>query len=393
MSARAVEPRFEPARREFEKTFGQPPRVLGFAPGRTELIGNHTDYNGGYVLLGALQLGTWVAAGARDGETCRIVSQVVGESYEFPLLGSGTAQGPVWTRYVEGVLRELQAESIHVPPFSALIDGDLPLGCGLSSSASLEVAMAKALLSLSDAELDDWTLAKLCQRAEHRHPGVPCGLLDQTGAVFGRANTLLLLDCASLELEPLPLGHDDLSLVFVDSRSKHTLVDGQYRARRAECEDAVAQMTGLLDRELDWMRDVTSEEFARIEDRIQGSAAERARHVFRENDRCVQGREALHVGDFETLGRLISQSHRSSRIAFENSTPQLDLLVDIATAHDACLGAKLCGGGFGGCTVNLVRTAHCDAFIETVLDTFEQKTQVRTEAFSAPIGDGAYTVG
>ncbi len=393
MSARVLEPRFEPAWREFEGTFGHAPRVLGFAPGRTELIGNHTDYNGGYVLLGALRLGTWVAARARGGETCRIVSQVVDESYEFPLSGSGTARGPVWTRYVEGVLRELQAESIRVPAFSALIDGDLPLGCGLSSSASLEVAVAKALLSLSDVELDDWTLAKICQRAEHRHPGVPCGLLDQTGAVFGRANTLLLLDCASLELEPLLLGCGDLSLVFVDSRSKHTLVDGQYRARRAECEDAVAQMTGLLDRELDWMRDVTPGEFARIEDRIQGSAAERARHIFRENERCLQGREALRGGEFEALGGLITQSHRSSRIAFENSTPQLDLLVDIATAHEACLGAKLCGGGFGGCTVNLVCTAHRDAFIQTVLDAFEQKTRVRTEAFSAPIGDGAYTAG
>lgn len=390
MSASPLEPRFAAAREIFIADYAYRPRVLGYAPGRTELIGNHTDYNGGYVLLAALDIGTWMAAGESRGERCRVQSRVVGEEHVFPLQGDGRADGPVWSRYVEGVVRELQAEGVSIPSFDAVIDGDLPIGRGLSSSASLEVAVAKTLLTLAGHELDDWTLARLCQRAEHRHAGVPCGLLDQAGALFGKRDTILLLDCASLELEPSPLGRDDLCLVFVDSRSKHALVDGQYRARRAECEDATAQLTALLDRDLDWMRDVTPDEFERVFDRIAGDALSRARHVFDENRRCLEGRDCLHEGDYQGFGELITASHRSSRALFENSTPALDILVQIATGHEACLGAKLCGGGFGGCTVNLVQSARGSEFMESVLGAYEAKTGIVTDAFCAGIGDGAF---
>ncbi len=392
MNTSGPEPRFQPALERHLDLYGCQPKVLGYAPGRAELIGNHTDYNGGFVLLCALELGTWVTASPGGGEQFRVHATLKDASYEFPAESDSTAQGPVWSRYIEGVIRELQAAGYQIPIADLTVDGDLPIGHGLSSSASLEVAVAKAALELAGQEIDDWSLAKLCQRAEHRHPGVPCGLLDQTGAIFGQKDALLLMDCATLELEALELGTKDLCLVFVDSQSKHALVDGGYRERRAECEDATVQMANLVDREIEWMRDVSLEEFNRIRDRIEGNAFDRAMHVFAENQRCLEGRDALKNGDYEELGRLMFASHKSSRAFFGNSTSALDCLVEIAKQHKACLGAKLCGGGFGGSTVNLLHSSEKASFVDHVLDAFEERTGTRTKAFSSNIGNGAYSV-
>jgi galactokinase len=347
------------------------------APGRVEILGNHTDYNEGLVLSAAIDRDLVMAVASRDDTQIRLVSTEEGSEV---VLGVRNLQpdGLVpWARYVAGVLAKLTERGIGIPGFDAVIASDVPSGAGLSSSAALEVATALAVRALQPFRLADdrgavldaaerWQLAALCWAAERDLLGVPCGLLDQVSVLFGTANTVLLLDCRTPSVDTLALR--GVAFVVADSGERHALTDGAYAALAALCASAAR---GLSVRAL---RDVPPADVERLPPDLGSAETGCVRHVVAENDRVARAAAALRVGDLRTVGRLMMESHASSREFLRNSTPDLDLLVELATADAACFGARLTGGGFGGSTVSLVAGAVAGDFARRLAVRFEQRT-------------------
>jgi galactokinase len=365
------------AREAFTRRFGRPPLHVTRAPGRVEILGNHTDYNEGLVLSAAIDRDLAIAIAGREDTQIRIAS--VEEGSEVVLsAGNVCADGIVpWARYVAGVLAKLAARGVGLPGFDAAIASDVPSGGGLSSSAALEVATALAVRAvqpfrLADdrgAMLDDaerWQLATLCRSAEQEIVGVPCGLLDHVSVLFGAPNALLYLDCRVPSVDTLRLG--GATFVLADSGVRHALTDGAYTALAALCANA-ARTLGVRA-----LRDVAPAEIERLPPALAAAEAGCVRHVVAENARVAQAAAAVRAGDLRTVGRLMTESHASSRDLLRNSTPELDLLVELATAEPACFGARLTGGGFGGSTVSLVAGAVAEDFARRLAVRFEQRT-------------------
>ncbi|MCX7590387.1 MAG: galactokinase [Kiritimatiellae bacterium] len=337
----------------FLKHFGRLPVVASYAPGRIEVLGNHTDYNEGFVLSAAIDLGIFfVAAPATDG-CCRVVAGDAMEEDQFNVSKIEAGTGRPWINYVRGVAHGLQGHVLTPTGFDALFMGNVPSGAGLGSSAALEIATGLALGSLYGARLDPLALARIAQKAEHEFVGVRCGLLDQISSLFGRRECLVLTDFRSLAVELLPLGRETAFLVC-HTNVKHALVDGEYNARRKECETAAAYFASVLDHPVRTLRDVSPGEWERHADRMPRVAARRSAHVVGENERVLRARASLLRGDLGEFGRLMFESHESSRVNFENSCPELDLLVSTARTISGVLGARLSGGGFGGSVIVLV---------------------------------------
>jgi galactokinase len=376
----------------FTERHGEPPQAVGWAPGRTEILGNHTDYNRGYVLSAAVDLGIAVAAGEQPSAQSNRIdlwsgnlrNAVAADSRDLrPLKGS-------WANYPLGVLVELQRSGVPVGGLRLVIESSLPSGAGVSSSAALELATAEAVYALRGGRpADPMEEAKLCQRAEVDFAGVPCGLLDQFSSLFGLRDHALFLDCASLEYERLAVGTSDVRLVIADSGVKHALADGEYARLRRSCEDAVRRLAPLLGRRLGSLRDVRLEELLLHAEGLEPDERRRAEHVLRENDRVLRGRDALRRSDLAELGRLMLESHASSRDLFGNSCLELDYLVAEAATLPGFLGGKLCGGGFGGATVHLVSAAEVRRFAQELSARYEQRFRRPLRAFAAAFGDGA----
>jgi galactokinase len=374
----------------FQRVYNTAPACVSFAPGRVEVLGNHTDYNGGCVLSVALDLGIAAAVCLRPGPPhAEIWSEAFGEKVSFRL-DQITKQGPSWANYSKGVVRELAEAGMPLRGFRMLLDADLPIGAGVSSSAALELATAEALYSLFGGRpakpLDE---ALLCQRAERGFVGMPCGLLDQFSSLFGRKDQALFLDCSTLRHSQVPLGRSDLRVVLADSGEKHELVDGQYAALRASCERARDAFAKLLPHAVRSLRDVSVLDFQAHAQELDEGDRRRAEHVIRENERVIRGLAAIKSKFHDEVGRLMAASHASSRDLFGNSTPALDHLVESAAGVPGVVGAKLTGGGFGGSTVNLVESAHEAELSARLSDRFEARFGRRPKILSAGIGDGA----
>jgi galactokinase len=413
------------ARETFSQHFGTEPTVFGIAPGRVELLGNHTDYNGGLVLAAALDRFTVVAGrpsppdrngiGIGEGQhaeagqvgdkaepSCRsspiwalVYASSFNERVHFEVNNPDPGEPGSWSRYVQGVCWALRERYGPLTQgFEAVINGDVPLGTGLSSSASLQAALAGFLIQLgalpadSDARLEGegdaadprrLELARTLQRSENAFVGVSSGLLDQFSSLFGRAGHALFLDCRTLEHARLSLGDSPPAIVVCDSRTSRRLADGQYNQRRAECESVVTyfrerQATTGEAGMIRQLRDLSLDDLWEHWARLDAVGRLRARHVLSENERVLQGVQALRAGDVTAFGRLMSASHASSRDDFANSSPALDALIEAAEAAPGFLGGKLSGAGWAGCTVNLVQADQAPAFAESVQSTYERAT-------------------
>lgn len=378
-AAAAVDPAALSSR--FRDLFGGTPRVFR-APGRVNLIGEHTDYNDGFVMPVAIDLSCWVAAAPRDDRRIVVHSANADETATIDIDAAPVRTG-AWPDYIAGVSSMLRPHGAHGA--TLLVQSEVPAGAGLSSSAALEVAVANALLDISGVSLDTRTIARLCRRAENEVVGAACGIMDQYTALHARTGSALMLDCRSLQHRLIPLP-GNLRIVACNSMVRHSNADGDYNTRRAECIAAVARLAeddphvrSLRDLDLGLLEEARS----RLGDRL----FRRARHIVTENARVTDAALALEACDLGALGTLMAQSHRSLRDDFEVSAPELDLLVDAASGSPGVCGARMTGGGFGGCTVNLVHENFVDEFRSAITSRYEAATGVRPEMYvSGPAG-------
>ncbi|MDQ6765950.1 MAG: galactokinase [Verrucomicrobiota bacterium] len=353
-----------------------------YAPGRVEVLGNHTDYNQGVVLAAAIDRGLTVAGIARRDDLIVLTSKNADSRVHVSLRDLQPQPEARWANYPLGVLQQFERAGFEMRGFDAEISGDLPAGAGLSSSAALEVATAGLLMKLHEFRIEPLEVAKLCQRAENEFVGVRSGLLDQVTSVFGRADHLVYLDCLTEEIRTIafPAGY---TLVIAESGSKHDLVASFYNHRREECA-AAAEALGVEN-----LREVTPDHLEHAGAAIDPVLYRRAAHVVGENDRVWRAMNALEQGDVVEIGALMKASHESSRTNFENSTPQLDQLVAIAQSLPGVLGSRLTGGGFGGGTVTLVNAESASEVAETITRQYRELSGHETKAFVCRIADGA----
>ena len=392
------------ARASFSATFGGEPRTLGRAPGRVELLGNHTDYNGGLVLAAAIDRSTIVVGRAGAGRDGRVASANLGELDEFRVDAIQPGMGSAgWGRYLRGVTWAVrEAYGPLASGFEAALAGDVPIGAGLSSSASLQAAFAMFLAGAGVVKPpggDDpkpsarLHLAQTLRRSENEFVGVASGLLDQFSSLFGRAGHAFVLDCRSLAYQLVPLGDPPPSIVVCDSKTARQLADGMYNRRRSECERVVAHFQKLRPAgSVTQLRDVTVDELMNEWATLDPVGRLRARHVLLENDRVVRGADALRSGDLIAFGTLMSASHASSRDDFENSSPALDALFEAAEESPGFLGGKLSGAGWAGCTVNLVRAGFADEFAESVKTGYDRRTGLIPDVHICQAAEGASCV-
>ncbi len=357
----------------FRVAYGREPTVVAYAPGRVEVLGNHTDYNEGFVLSAAINYGTYFAASPASDTGCRLLAPDLGQSCVFPVGQPAPAADSVWANYVKGVLAGLQKHGSTRAGFLGVLAGDVPLGAGLSSSAALEMSAGLALGRLYGIVVDPHTLARIGQAAEHHYVGVKCGLLDQITSLYGRANHLVMTDFRNLDVEAVPLGADACFLMC-NTKVKHALVDGEYNERRHKCEEAAAYFKQVLPRPIASLRDVTWEEWQAHAPRMDDHAARRAAHVIGECTRVVSGRALLREGKLAEFGQLMFESHESSRKYFENSCAELDILVDAARKLPGVLGARLSGGGFGGSVVVLVHPRDAEIVGKVLTQSYAKAT-------------------
>lgn len=350
----------ENVRRQHAERFGAPPAILAYAPGRVEILGNHTDYNEGFVLSAAIDLGIAVAITPTLAKTVTLRALDLNEEITVTLPISEPIKKPLWANYGLGVVHQLATRADLPAGFQATLAGNIPAGAGLSSSAALEVALALGLCARYQIALPTLELAKLCQAAENTFTGARCGLLDQISSLYGEPAALVFTDFRSLAVAAVPLGAAACFLL-ANTHVQHSLVASAYNERRAQCEQAARFFAGVLDHPVRALRDVSTEEWRQFSPRLDPVPARRAAHVIEENQRVQEARQFLAQGDLKSFGQLMFLSHESSRRNFENSCQELDVLVAEATKAPAVLGARLSGGGFGGSVVMLVRPDQADA--------------------------------
>ncbi len=375
--------------RQFISHHGRSPTVIVRSPGRVNLIGEHTDYNGGFVLPAALNLATWVAAAPRGDGRLRTAAARLGESDDVPLDDLRPRNGPPWTRYVRGVAALLWEAGCTFAGADLLIDGDLPLSGGLSSSASLELGVAVALAELGGYPWERRAMALLAQRAEHEFAGVQCGIMDQFAVALGKAGRALLIDCRDLALEPVAVP-EDVRILVLDSAVPRTLAASAYNRRRAECAEAVRQLQAVYP-EVRTLRDVTLEMLAAAG--LSGVVLRRARHVVTENARVLACVAALSRGDLPAVGQILASSHTSLRDDYEVSGPELDALVEIASATPGVYGARLTGAGFGGSCVALAEAARAEEAAAAIVQRYRQGTGRSGQAYVCAAVEGVHRVG
>jgi galactokinase len=372
--------------RVHRQRFGRDGRAFA-APARVNLIGEHTDYTGGLVMPMAIDFATVAVVSPREDGRAVFYSANYREEALFEVASLGRVPGGHWSDYPAGVLWSLRQEGIELPGFSLSLSGNVPLGAGLSSSASVEVATAVALLGLAEVTLPLEKLATLCRRAENEYVGAKSGIMDQfvvAGAVEHRA---MMLDCRSLGFELLPLP-DHVRVVICNSMVKHAVATGEYGSRRDEVEAGQAVLQQEF-KEIELLRDATLEELEACRGKMSAASFARCKHIITENRRVLAAREALLADDLEQFGTLMIEAHRSMRDDFEASCVEVDALVEIAARQPGCFGARITGGGFGGCTVNIVGADKAEQFVGAVRREYAVVTGIEAECFICAPSDGA----
>lgn len=368
---------------EFERLHGAPAENVARAPGRVNLIGEHTDYNDGFVMPIAIDREVMIAARRRADRRVHVTALDVlnGQQDEFSLDNIAHHQEYRWANYVRGVAFYL-AQELELAGVDAVVTSNLPSGAGLSSSAALEVCTAVILQSFTGGELDRVVVAKLCQRAETDFVGVKTGIMDQYASALGETDKALMVDCRSLQYKPIRLPRD-VTIVVADTNKKRHLAGSDYNTRTMECENAVMLLSRLLNKDYQALRDVSSKDLARAANSLPENLYKRARHVITENERVKNAARAAERNDPKAFGEFMNESQTSLREDYEASSPELDLMVELARRQPGCYGSRLTGAGWGGATVNLVQTSQVEPFVANVARGYVAETGI--ESWVAPV--------
>ena len=373
----------------FKQYYGRNPEVVSRAPGRLEILGNHTDYNEGFVLSAATEQATSVALAKREGSVCTLRDTALdGQVFTIDLNDLDHPVKGDWTNYIKGVLVELKRRGIPFGAFDLLLTSTVPLSAGMSSSAALETAFCYALKKVYSIELPKADWARVGQAVENRYLGLKTGLLDQFSSIFGKKDSLILCDFRKVEVldtVPLPAGY---GFLVANTLVKHNLVESDYNRRRESCEKA-RDVIAAKESGVKMLRDVDHAMLERYKPQMDIIDYRRALHVVGEDERVMQGVEALRAGNVKAFGELLFQSHESSRLNFENSCPELDALVEIAHTMPECLGARLSGGGFGGITIHLIKLADAETYRTRLETAYRTMTGKEIKTILCAIGDGA----
>ncbi|GAB3539411.1 galactokinase [Pontibacter brevis] len=371
---------------KFRELYKEVPTVFR-SPGRVNLIGEHTDYNNGFVLPAAINKEIFFALAPNNTTTFRVHSFNLGESAEFDLTQVQPSDVS-WANYLLGVVAQLQKADYKVPGFDLVFGGNVPIGAGLSSSAAVECGIAFGLNEVFDFGIDKFTLVKMAQKAEHEYAGVMCGIMDQFASMFGKENHAIKLDCRSLEYEYYNLAMQDYRIVLCDTQVKHSLASSEYNTRRKECEAGVAILQQYYP-EVQSLRDAKLDMLAQHQQEFDPVVYRRCTYVVSENNRVEAACADLEKGDMKSFGDRMYASHAGLQHDYEVSCPELDFLVEQARGSEAVLGARMMGGGFGGCTINLVKVEALEDFVQQMEKEYQEQFNVQLKTYIAEIVDGS----
>ena len=388
----SFERRVEKVKGIFESRFGKREPIVVAAPGRVNLIGEHTDYNDGYVFPVAIDKNILICGRENSDNKIRFCSADFDEYAEYEIGNFEFDNEHKWANYLLGVIDELQKLGFVLKGVDAVVEGNIPIGAGLSSSAALEVATATFIDTIDELRIEPPELAKLCQRAENRFVGVQCGIMDQFISKLGKGGYALFIDCRTLDYEHIPIKDSRLRILIGDTGVKRGLVDSEYNRRRKECEEGARLLDEILDKPVSALRDVTLDEFNRVQDRLPEVVAKRCRHVISENERVLRSMEYLQEKDYAGFGRLLNDSHDSLRDDYQVSCRELDIMVGLLQKNERVLGARMTGAGFGGCTVSLINVRDEGEIEEIVMEIFSQykrATGIEGKIFSSQPEAGA----
>lgn len=373
-------------RDHYQTQFGIAPEIIVRAPGRINLIGEHTDYNGGLVLPAAIDKAIWLAMGKRSDNLLKFNALDLQDEYEGSVNAVDNSEKS-WPNYLLGVISELQKDGIEIGGVNVAFGGDIPIGAGLSSSAALEAGTLSGLNQLFGLQLEKMAIVKLSQRGENRFVGMNCGIMDMFASVMGRADSVVRLDCRSLTFEHFPFHAPGYSLVLCDSGVKHALVDSEYNTRRRECEEGV-RLLQAVSPEITSLRDVPLDLLIENKKLLPAVVFQRCKFVVEEIGRVEAVCNYLKINDLEAVGRLMNETNDGLRYGYEVTCPETDFLVDKAQSLAAVIGARQVGGGFGGCTLNLVQAAAVQDFIEVMRAAYLSKYKIELVCHEVRLMDG-----
>ena len=373
-------------RSSFEQRFGVEPIVIK-APGRINLIGEHTDYNNGFVLPAAVDQAIYLAIGKSGSSESTLVSLDMDQTFEFSINDFQPTKEKLWANYLMGVVAEIQKSGREVTGFNIVFSGDVPQGSGMSSSAALECGTCFALNELFDLSIPKVKMVKMSQKAEHNYAGVMCGIMDQFASMMGSADHALLLDCESLEYRHFPIELTDHIIVLCNSNVSHNLADSEYNIRRKQCEEGVSLLQKYFP-EVKSLRDVSLEELNAHQSELSDVVYKRCKYVIEENERVMSMTKAMEAGEIDALGEILTIAQEGMRSGYEISCPEIDFMADFANNREDVVGARMMGGGFGGCTINLVNKGSEDQFISELNAAYKEQFNKEITPIKVVISDG-----
>lgn len=376
-------------KKKFEELYNEKPLMIK-SPGRINLIGEHTDYNEGFVLPAAIDKAIYFAITKREDDLCKLYAYDLNESYEFNL-DINKKSGLNWPDYLIGVVKQLQKRNYNLKGFNCVFGGDIPIGAGLSSSAAIEAGLTFALNHFNDLNIDKLTMVQIAQKAENEFVGVNCGIMDQFINIFGEQDSVLRIDCRSFEYVQLPFNFDNISVVLFNSNVSHSLASSEYNKRRNECNEGVRIIKKKFPR-INSLRDVTCIMLKDCEEMMDAITFKRCRYVVKENERMTIASECLMSGNLVLFGKMMFKTHCGLSKDYEVSCKELDFLVDSVNEIPEVFGARMMGGGFGGCTINLIQKDKVDEISKKVLAEFKNKFNKDASVYITSIGGGTAIV-
>ncbi|MFL9481569.1 galactokinase [Chitinophagaceae bacterium LWZ2-11] len=371
----------------FNDRFGNHNPRLFFSPGRINFIGEHIDYNAGFVMPAAIDKGVWLAVAANESDTSNFIAADINETYSVALNNVAKADG--WKNYLLGVLHILQQDGFSVKGFDCVFGGNLPQGSGLSSSAAIEAGLLFALNEIFSFGLSRLQMAKMAQRAEHSYPNAQVGIMDMFASLHGKKDRLILLDCTSLEYQYLPFSSEDYDVVLINTKVHHTLAGSEYNTRRNECAEGLEILKGI-DKSINTFRDVKPELVIENKTSFPENIYMRCLFVTQEIARTQKAAELLKQNDIKAFGKLMFETHEGLSKLYEVSCPELDFLVDAVKGNDAVIGSRVMGGGFGGCTINLIEKKGREQIVAAVSAKYQKQFNINPEVYIVSPEEGTH---